>query len=165
MKFSAAHGRQTVRRKIDMQSVKLTLMFCLSLLIVDMVKSDDIMQKALWQSGKNGYHTYRIPAIIVTTKGTLLAFCEGRKDQGNDTGNIDLLISRSLDNGKTWSDQQVIWDDGMNTCGNPCPVVDQETGNIWLFLTWNRGDDHEAQIIDRQSTDTRRVFVMFSSDD
>ena len=148
-----------------MKPLMLTLIFCMCLLSADLGRSDEIIQIALWQSGKNGYHTYRIPAILVTTKGTLLAFCEGRKDQGNDTGNIDLLISRSLDNGKTWSDQQVIWDDGMNTCGNPCPVVDQETGNIWLFLTWNRGDDHEAQIIDQQSTDTRRVFVMSSSDD
>ena len=148
-----------------MRPLKLTLIFCICVLSIAMVSCDEIMQKALWESGKNGYHTYRIPAIIVTTKGTILAFCEGRKNQGNDTGNIDLLISRSVDNGNTWSDQQVIWDDGKNTCGNPCPVVDKETGKLWLFSTWNRGDDHEAQIIDQKSKDTRRVYVMSSPDD
>jgi sialidase-1 len=126
---------------------------------------NDIAQHAVWESGRNGYHTYRIPAIAVTTQGTVLAFCEGRKAGGGDSGNIDLLVRRSRDNGETWSEQQVIWDDGDNTCGNPCPVVDAETGTIWLLSTWNRGDDHEGQIIAGQSKDTRRVFVISSSDD
>ena len=51
------------------------------------------------------------------------------------------------------------------TCGNPCAVVDQKTGTIFLLTTWNRGDDHESQIIDQKSKDTRRVFVTQSSDD
>jgi sialidase-1 len=124
-----------------------------------------LAQTALWDSGRNGYHTYRIPAIAVTAQGTVLAFCEGRKNSGGDTGDIDLLLRRSTDNGSTWSEQRVIRDDGRNTCGNPCPVVDAETGTTWLFSTWNAGDDHERQIIDGQSKDTRRVFVMSSTDD
>jgi len=59
----------------------------------------------------------------------------------------------------------VIWNDAGNTCGNPCAVVDRDTGTIWLLATWNRGDDHEAQIIAQTSNDTRRVFVMSSVDD
>ena len=123
------------------------------------------MQDALWESGKDGYDTYRIPALAVTTQGTLLAFCEGRKDLNSDSGNIDLLVKRSQDNGETWSEQRTVWDDGTNTCGNPSPVVDQETGTIWLLSTWNRGDDREGQIVAQESKDTRRVFVMSSSDD
>jgi sialidase-1 len=123
------------------------------------------LAKNVWQSGRDGYHTYRIPALAVTTKGTLLAFCEGRRDSSSDTGRIDLLVKRSTDNGKSWSAQQTIWHDADNTCGNPCPVVDRETGTIWLLMTWNRGHDREAQIVDQKSTDTRRVFVTFSMDD
>lgn len=115
--------------------------------------------------GKEGYHTYRIPALAVTNKGAVLAICEGRKDSWNDSGNIDLLGKRSTDQGKTWSAQQVIRDDGGNTCGNPCVVVDRETGTILLLSTWNRGDDHEGGIIARTSKDGRRVFVMRSTDD
>lgn len=119
----------------------------------------------LFISGQDGYHTYRIPALAVTTKGTVLAICEGRKNSWNDSGNIDLVLKRSTDNGKTWSTLQVIWDDKGNTCGNPCAVVDRETGTIWLFSTWNRGDDHEGGIIAKTSKDTRRVFVIGSTDD
>ncbi len=116
-------------------------------------------------SGKDGYHTYRIPSVIVTQKGTLLAFCEGRKSGRGDAGNIDLLMKRSTDGGKTWSARQVIWDDSGNTCGNPCPVVDQETGTIWMLNTWNLGSDRESRIIAGRSKDTRRVFVYRSKDD
>jgi len=128
-------------------------------------QDNDIIQKVIWESGTNGYDTYRIPAIVSATQGTVLAFCEGRKEDGGDTGDIDLLMKRSTDSGETWSDQQVVWDDINNTCGNPSPVVDQETGDIWLLSTWNLGDDHEDQIIALKSKDTRRVFVMSSSDD
>ena len=128
-------------------------------------QGDEIREQALWTSGENAYHTYRIPAMVVTTRGTILAFCEGRKGGSSDAGNIDLLIRRSQDNGQTWSAAQAVWDDGENTCGNPSPVVDLETGTVWLLSTWNRGDDHEGQIIAGQSKDTRRVFVMGSTND
>jgi sialidase-1 len=119
----------------------------------------------LFVSGQDGYHTYRIPALVVTTQGTVLAFCEGRKNSWGDAGDIDLLVKRSTNHGKTWSRQQVVWDDASNTCGNPCAVVDRVTGTIWLLSTWNRGDDHEKDIIAGTSRDTRRVFVTHSTDD
>jgi sialidase-1 len=119
----------------------------------------------LFISGQGGYHTYRIPALAVTTGGTVLALCEGRKGSRGDSGDIDLLLKRSGDHGQTWSDQQVVWDDAGNTCGNPCPVVDRETGAIWLLMTWNRGDDREPEIIAQSSKDTRRIFVTSSTDD
>ena len=112
-----------------------------------------------------GYHTYRIPSIIVTPKGTILAFAEGRKENSSDTGDIDLLLKRSTDGGKNWDEQVVIWDDGGHVCGNPTPVVDEVTGTVWLLMTWNRGDDHEEDIIKKTSKDTRRVYVSSSSDE
>jgi sialidase-1 len=119
----------------------------------------------LFVSGQDGYHTYRIPALAVTTQGTVLAFCEGRKNGTGDTGDIDLLLKRSTDNGKSWSAQQILWDDAGNTCGNPCAAVDRDTGTVWLLSTWNLGADHEPQIIAGTSQDTRRVFVLRSDDD
>jgi sialidase-1 len=121
--------------------------------------------KYLWVSGDGLYHTYRIPALALSKQGTLLAFCEGRKDGKGDAGDIDLLLKRSEDGGKTWIEQQVLWDDENNTCGNPCPVIDQATGMIWLLMTWNRGEDRESLITYGRSKDTRRVFVTFSGDD
>src|SRR5262249_44159803 len=103
-------------------------------------------QAPLFVSGQDGYHTYRIPSLVVTAKGTLLAFCEGRKKSSTDSGDIDLLLKRSFDGGKTWTQTQVVWDDGEDTCGNPCPVLDARTGTIWLLLTHNLGSDTEAMI-------------------
>ncbi len=119
----------------------------------------------VFTSGADGYHTYRIPSIIATKKGTLLAFAEARKAGRGDAGNIDLVLKRSHDQGKTWGPMQIIWDDANHTCGNPCPVIDQATGNIILLLTWNRGDDHEGKIMAGTANDTRRVFVASSTDD
>ena len=56
---------------------------------------------SLFISGKDGYHTYRIPALIVTKRNTLLAFCEGRKNSLCDDGDIDMLVKRSEDGGVT----------------------------------------------------------------
>lgn len=128
--------------------------------------SEAALQRApVFIAGEGGYHTYRIPSLIATPKGALLAFCEGRRAGRGDAGDIDLLGRRSADGGKTWSDTQVIWDDGGNTCGNPCPVIDHDTGTIWLLLTWNLGTDVERDIIAGTSKDTRRVFVSHSTDD
>lgn len=143
----------------------LVLMVLLCMVGVGRTEDDGIRQDVLWESGKQGYHTYRIPALAVTPRGTALAFCEGRKNSSGDAGDIDLLVRRSQDNGRTWSEQEVVWDDSGNTCGNPCPVVDRQTGTIWLLSTWNRGDDHEPQIIAGTSKDTRRVFVVSSTNE
>jgi sialidase-1 len=131
----------------------------------ELTSPEQLHNSDVFISGHDGYHTYRIPALLTTKKGTLLAFCEGRKATRSDSGNIDLLVKRSADNGKTWSSRQVVWDDRDNTCGNPCPVVDQRTGTIWLLMTWNRGDDHEGEIKKNTSKDTRRVWVSRSNND
>jgi sialidase-1 len=126
---------------------------------------DEPAKTEVFRSGRDGYHTFRIPALVVSARGTLLAFAEGRKKHGGDAGDIDLVLKRSTDGGRTWGPAAVVWDDAANTCGNPCPVVDPQTGTIWLLLTWNRGDDAESRIIAQTSKDTRRVFAASSTDD
>ncbi len=136
-----------------------------SLFLAALAAAAEFSETALFVSGTDGYHTYRIPAIVQTTNGTLLAFCEGRKNSSSDSGDIDTLVRRSTDGGNTWAPQQVIWDDSGHTCGNPSPVVDKTTGAVWLLSTWNHGDDTEAEIIAQSGKDTRRVFVTGSRDD
>lgn len=123
-----------------------------------------IEQVDVFVSGQDGYHTYRIPAAIRARNGDLLAFCEGRKSGGGDSGNIDLLQKRSKDGGRTWSAAQVVWDDAENTCGNPCPVLDETTGTLWLLLTHNLGTDRERDIAARTAKGTRTVWVAHSKD-
>ncbi len=111
-----------------------------------------------------GYACYRIPAIIRAKDGSLIAFAEARKNSCSDIGDIDMVMKRSTDGGATWSGIKRIWDDGSNTCGNPAPVVDESTGNIYLLMTWNNGADNIGAINGGTSKDTRRVFVTMSSD-
>jgi sialidase-1 len=118
----------------------------------------------VFTAGTDGYHTYRIPAVLRAKDGTLLAFAEGRKSGRSDAGDIDMLVKRSRDDGRTWSKQSVIWDDADNTCGNPCPVLDRATGTIWLLLTHNLGTDKETEIITKKSKGTRTVWVARSDD-
>ena len=133
------------------------------LLLVKSTCSQDL--NYLFRSGDEGYSCFRIPAAVTTVKGSILVFAEARKNSCQDAGDIDLVMKRSEDGGKTWSKMQIVWDDSANTCGNPAPVVDRYTGNIILLSTWNKGTDHEAQIINGKSSDTRHVFVLTSKDD
>jgi len=103
----------------------------------------------LFTSGEDGYHTYRIPALLITKEGTVLAFCEARKNSASDHGDIDLALKRSIDRGRTWSDMRIIADDGDHTMGNPCPVLDERSGTIWVPLC----------------RDNKRVLIMKSTDD
>lgn len=112
----------------------------------------DIEIVDVFVAGSGGYHTFRIPALLVTSKGTLLAFCEGRKTSRNDHGDVDLVLRRSVDGGRTWAPLELVYEEGRTaqvTIGNPCPVVDRDTGAIWLpfcrnnsdvLLTWSSDD-------------------------
>ncbi|GAB3328668.1 sialidase family protein [Micromonospora halotolerans] len=113
-----------------------------------------------------GYNAFRIPAIVATRSGTLLAFAEGRLASLSDAGNIDLVLKRSTDGGCTWGPLQVVHDSGPNTAGNPAPVV-TATGRVVLLSTYNGGTASEAAIMRGEvpAEQSRRVFVQHSDDD
>jgi sialidase-1 len=121
--------------------------------------------QTIYQSGSATTHTYRIPALLVSKQGTLLAFAEARRNGGGDTANIDTVVRRSEDGGKTWGDEIIVFDEQDNVAGNPCPVVDQSTGRIWSLQTWNSHQVHESQMKAGFGEDSRRVFVTYSDDD
>ena len=95
---------------------------------------------------------YRIPALAISKKGTILAFAEARRTGGADFGNIDAVVKRSEDNGKTWGPEIVVLDDGVNSINNPSAVVDPKTGRIWVYM--HRGDGKVP-----------RLYVAYSDDD
>jgi len=119
----------------------------------------------VYVAGEGDYYTFRIPSIIATQKGTLLAFAEARRTSAGDSGDIDLVVKRSRDGGASWSSLQVAGDNGPHTFGNPCPVVDRRTGTIWLLTTHNRASDREKDILAGTSEASRTVWVMKSDDD
>lgn len=119
-----------------------------------------------YTSGTEGYSAFRIPAVVETRSGELLAFAEGRSDGLGDAGNIDTVVKRSADGGCTWSPLRVVQDSGPNTSGNPAPVV-TASGRVVLLTTYNGGTATETQILRGQvpPQDGRRVFVQYSDDD
>ena len=119
----------------------------------------------VYVAGEQGYSTFRIPSVIATRDGTLLAFAEARRDGAGDAGDIDLVLKRSRNGGMSWMPLQVVGDNGPYTFGNPFPVLDRTTGTIWLLTTQNRGTDREKDIISGTSQAGRSVWVMQSTDD
>lgn len=115
----------------------------------------------LFACGKEGYKSYRIPALVTTKKGTLLAFCEGRKHHSHDHGDIDIVLKRSTDNGKTWLPLQVVFDNGKVVAGNPVPIVDKEKGRIFLLSCTSA--HHEYSIY--KGKGRRGIFIQHSDDD
>lgn len=118
----------------------------------------------VWTSGTGGYHTYRIPAIVMV-HSTLVAFAEARRNSVLDNGDIDIVERRSTDGGCTWTAQRVIAGDGTATVDNPVPLV---AANGTLVLVYNRqaGQVTQAQIEAGavSAADDRRTFVQTSAD-
>ena len=57
-----------------------------------MLNTGHFVQSKLFVSGEGGYKRYRIPALVVSHQGTILAFCEARKFTGHDSDQIDLFL-------------------------------------------------------------------------
>ena len=119
---------------------------------------DVIIDSTPFIRGADGYACYRCPTLTVSSKGTVMAFCEGRVNSHKDEDDMDVVLRRSVDGGRTWGPLQVLADDGRNPCKNQCPVV-LPSGRILLVWLWNSWIPREK---DRT---TREVYVMHSDDD
>lgn len=121
----------------------------------------------VFRKGTDGYHTFRIPAIVRTASGTLLAFAEARRDGAGDSGEIDLVLRRSTDGGATWGELELVSTDPPHTIGNPAPVVDPRTGDVVLVTVRTAGWAAEHLLLAGEvgPADGRRVRVQRSADD
>lgn len=87
----------------------------------------------VYVSGTAGVNTYRIPALIMTQKKSLLVFCEARKESIADASPTDMVVRRSVDDGATWGPITTIFKGtGKEAMMNPCAVQDEATGRILL---------------------------------
>lgn len=89
-----------------------------------------LTQKPLYIAGLDGVNIYRIPSLITTQEGTVLAFCEAR--EAGDKSPTDLVLKRSFDNGRTWQAMQTLCTGEGGAIMNPTPVVDRSDGTVLL---------------------------------
>jgi sialidase-1 len=119
----------------------------------------------VFRAGEDGYHTYRIPAIVTAQDGSLVAFAEARKENQNDPGggDIDLVAKRSTDNGATWSRMQIVDNPGEKWgASNPTPVLDRSNGRLWIaFNRWEPGKGTENS---RAGTTDNQAWLRYSDD-
>lgn len=103
---------------------------------------------AVRQNGQEKVHTYRIPGLTTTRKGTLLAIYDVRRDTNKDLqGNIDIGLSRSTDGGRTWEPMRIVLDMGawgglpqkFNGVSDANIVVDEKDNSIYVFGLWMHG--------------------------
>jgi sialidase-1 len=111
---------------------------------------DPVLRRdVVFRSGERSYFCFRIPALVITSKGSVLAFAEARKNDCEDWDQIDLVAKRSVDGGKTWSDLRILFHDGTRSVNQPSPILDRDTGVLWLVFC----------------KDNQQVFVSHSDDD
>ncbi len=117
----------------------------------------------LFERNMAGYSAYRIPALILTPGGTLLAFAEARRDSRADDGQIDLAVRRSRDHGATWSDISVVFKEKGVTTSNPCLLADHANRTVVLLFCKNPAAADELDITAGRAE--RTVWVSRSADD
>ncbi len=93
-------------------------------------------------AGQDHIREYRIPALVTTGKGTLMAVCDARVERPGDAiNNIDLALKRSFDNGKTWEPLKILADfPGQEAAGDPCMLVDRENDAVWILYDYILGE-------------------------
>jgi sialidase-1 len=141
--------------------------FIVSALAVRVLAEPLLTQTDVFISGKDGYHSYRIPAIETASDGSLVAFAEARKyslaDPGFGQQDIDLVYKRSTNNGLTWSPMIILEDPGeFWSAANPATVVDRTLGRMWVFYLRSRpGRSTETA---RPGTDDFQTIARWSDD-
>ncbi len=128
---------------------------------------------AVRNGGDDGVHTFRIPGLATTNRGTLIGVYDVRHRNGGDLpGDIDVGMSRSTDGGRTWQPMKVIMDMGddprwrYDGAGDPAVLVDRNTGTIWVAATWSHGNrSWHGSAPGLKPTETGQLLLVRSDDD
>ena len=100
--------------------------------------------------GETTYSCVKIPYVIETAKGALLAFGEGRVGSCADVAETHLIYRRSEDGGRSWGDLELMHSDGTHVIGNAVPVVERSSGRLWVGFnrdnqeTWMTHSDDDG---------------------
>lgn len=96
-------------------------------------KSSGLKKCTVFTAGDDNVNSYRIPSLLTAKDGTLLVFCEARRDSWRDKSRTDIVVKRSEDIGKTWSIMQDLTQGTTGAYMDPTPVLDSITGRIFFI--------------------------------
>jgi len=130
-----------------------------------MTDQSELEKTTVFEAGKDGYPCCRIPSTVVTRKGTVLAFCEGRQSRSDHAQN-DIIAKRSGDGGRTWGPVIVVADESRDSLNDPSVVVDQRTGRVILHYTrFAEGYHTDKAVPGYTDPHSSRNYVTYSDDD
>lgn len=135
------------------------------LIVISAIIPTGNAQTTVFKNGDDGFLCYRIPAVVKAPNGDLLAFCEARKNNCGDHGDVRIVLKRSSDNGTTWGKLEIVAENANDQAGNPAPVfdlMDKKHKNGRLFLFYNTGTASEQEV--RQGKAIREVWYKTSLD-
>ena len=159
-----------------MKLILYVLFFCLSF---SNTQGTERKVTIIHKQGQFGCHTFRIPAMVATNKGTLLAVYDMRYNSRRDLqGHMDIGLSRSTDGGETWARPVPIMDmkkfgglpEDQNGCSDPNILVDRKTGEILVSAVWTHGKPGTHQWVGKGSEPGHSIhkssqFMMVRSKD
>jgi sialidase-1 len=121
----------------------------------------------VFTAGEGNYKSIRIPSVVVSKRGTVLAFAEGRAARADQAAN-DIILKRSADRGKSWGALHLIHEDGAHSLNNPTAVVEQDSGRV--FLIYQRIPAHLKEASKNtqtsfEGTNIYRNLLVWSDDD
>ncbi|MCW3096284.1 MAG: nedA 1 [Chthonomonadaceae bacterium] len=105
----------------------------LGILLVTRGGSADPVVSDVFVPKEDGFQSIRIPSVVLTKHGVLLAFAEGRQ-ANRDQAQNKILLKRSTDGGKTWGKLLIVAEDGEKSMNNPCAVVESRSGQVLLMI-------------------------------
>jgi len=159
--------------------MKSSLLFLLSFFTFSSLQGADRKVTIIHKQGQFDCHTFRIPAMATTNKGTLLAVYDMRYNSRRDLqGHMDIGLSRSTDGGDTWARPVPIMDmkkfgglpEDQNGCSDPNILIDRETGEILVSAVWTHGKPNTHQWVGKGSEPGHSIhkssqFMMVRSKD
>ena len=140
----------------------------LSILAASWANAEPLLTKTnLFRAGEGGYALYRIPGVVVTAKGTVLVYCEARKNSRSDWGEIDLLLRRGSENGTHWHTPQKLPEPKVAITRNPVAVAQKlgQPGEITLNNPVAIADRKTGVIHFLHCAEYNRCFYLRSEDD
>ena len=134
------------------------------LLLLEVRASADDARIDLFTARTGGYVTYRIPGVVVTAKGTLLAYCEARQGTG-DWAPIDIMLRRSTDDGKIWEPAHKIAEAPADIARNPAAIGRDAGRGATINNPVAIADPVSGAVHFLYCVNYARCFVMRSDDD